>query len=72
MMKTWNTPLYAFWHPIPTIGYEKGRRFHEFRCFKKSCKTTVRCFLDTKDATSTGNLHRHTKKCWGEDVQGGA
>ena len=68
MMTKWNTPIYAFWKPIPTIGYENGCRYHEFRCFKKSCTKTVQRFLDKSDATSTGNLHHHTKKCWGADV----
>jgi hypothetical protein len=68
MMKLWNTPIYAFYHPTPTIGYEKERRYHEFRCFKKSCSKTIRRYLDTRDSTSTGNMHRHTKKCWGTDI----
>jgi hypothetical protein len=28
----------------------------------------VRCYLDTKDAGSTGNLQKHAKACWGEAV----
>ena len=68
MMKSWNTPIYAFYHPTPTIGYENKQRYHEFHCFKKSCHKTVRHYLDTKDSTSTGNMHRHTKKCWGLEV----
>jgi hypothetical protein len=28
----------------------------------------VRRFLDTGDARSTGNLRKHARKCWGEDV----
>ncbi|KJA19580.1 hypothetical protein HYPSUDRAFT_143590, partial [Hypholoma sublateritium FD-334 SS-4] len=68
IMETWNTPIYSFWHPTPSIGYEKNHCYHEFSCFKKSCKVKVRRYLDTKDAASTGNMHRHTKKCWGEDV----
>lgn len=68
MMEKWNTPIYAFWKPIPTIGYENGRRYHEFRCFKKSCSKATKRYLDTSDATSTGNLHRHAKTCWGTEV----
>ncbi|KJA19983.1 hypothetical protein HYPSUDRAFT_143043 [Hypholoma sublateritium FD-334 SS-4] len=68
MMAKWNTPIYAFWTPIPTIGYDDGHRYHEFKCFKKSCSKSVRRFLDKSDATSTGNLHRHTKACWGADI----
>lgn len=68
MMNSWNTPIYAFYYPIPTINYDNQRRYHEFRCFKTSCNKTIRRFLDTTDSNSTGNMHRHTKKCWGEDI----
>jgi hypothetical protein len=64
----WNAPIYAFFHPIPTVGYEKGRRYHEFRCFASGCKKSVRRFLDTKDAGSTGNMHKHARICWGVDT----
>lgn len=64
----WNKPIYAFYRPEPTIGYENGRRYHEFHCFKKSYTRKVRRYLDTGDAGSTGNLHKHAKKCWGEDT----
>lgn len=70
LMEGWNAPIYAFFHPIPTIGYDKGRRFHEFSCFAKSCNRTVRRYLDKKDVGSTSNLHKHAKVCWGvETVQ---
>ena len=67
-MKSWNTPIYAFYRPTPTIDYENKRRYHEFCCFKKSCDKTIRRYLDTRDSTSTGNMHCHTKKCWGMEV----
>ena len=41
---------------------------HKFKCTAQGCKATVRRYLDTKDAGSTGNLHRHTRSCWGADV----
>jgi hypothetical protein len=28
----------------------------------------VRRFLDTGDAKSTGNLRKHAKRCWGEEI----
>ena len=28
----------------------------------------VCCYLDTDDAKSTGNLHKHAKVCWGEET----
>jgi hypothetical protein len=33
-----------------------------------SCKYTARRFLDTKDKSSTGNLIKHIKKCWGDEA----
>lgn len=45
-----------------------GRPAHEFKCGARGCKGTVRRYLDTKDAGSTGNLRRHAKSCWGIDV----
>ena len=53
---------------MPTIEYVGGRRSHVFKCTSKGCKKTVHRFLDKGDAHSTGNLHRHVKMCWGEDV----
>jgi hypothetical protein len=37
----------------------------------KSCKHKsrgVRRFLDKGDAKSTGNMRKHAKRCWGEDI----
>ena len=53
---------------MPTIEYVGGRHSHVFKCTSKGCKKTVHRFLDKGDAHSTGNLHRHMKTCWGEDV----
>jgi hypothetical protein len=32
------------------------------------CKFKARRFLDTKDKASTGNLIKHVKRCWGDEV----
>ena len=64
----WNAPIYAFFHPVPQIGYKDGRRYHEFQCYALKCKATVRRYLDKGDATSTGNLHKHAKRCWGAET----
>ncbi|KAF8961669.1 hypothetical protein BDZ97DRAFT_1759839 [Flammula alnicola] len=68
LKEDWNTPIYAFFHPIPKIGYEKGCCYHEFKCFASGCSKSVRRFLDKKDAKSTSNLHKHAKICWGEET----
>ena len=67
-MEDWNSPIYAFFHPIPAIGYQEGRRYHEFHCFASACRKSVRRYLDKKDAGSTSNLHKHAKICWGSDT----
>ena len=68
MMDEWNSPIYAFFSPVPEIIYVKGHRAHVFRCLAKSCKQSIRRFLDKSDAKSTGNMQQHVKNCWGEDV----
>ncbi|KAG1758311.1 hypothetical protein EDD22DRAFT_784128, partial [Suillus occidentalis] len=64
LMQEWNSQVYAFFHPIPKISEQNGRRAHEFRCQGKGCKATVRHYLDKGDARSTGNLRSY----WGEDI----
>ncbi|KAG1857367.1 hypothetical protein DFJ58DRAFT_659107, partial [Suillus subalutaceus] len=64
----WNSPVYAFYHPIPEIGYHEGHRFHEFKCAATSCKKGVHRYLDKKDAKSTSNMQKHAKICWGEET----
>ncbi|KAI6111131.1 hypothetical protein F5141DRAFT_1188361 [Pisolithus sp. B1] len=41
---------------------------HVFWCTEKGCKKGVRRYLDKSDAWSTGNMCKHVKACWGEDV----
>ena len=57
--------MYAFYQPVPEIGYEDGKHFHSFHCAAQSCKQCIRCYLDKKDGKSTGNLRKHAKSCWG-------
>lgn len=64
-MKEWISPVYAFFEPTPRIVEINGRRAHEFKCGARGCKTTIRQFLDKKDARSTGNMRKHVKSCWG-------
>jgi hypothetical protein len=61
-MKQWNTPVYAFFRPTPTIECIDGRRVHVFECSAKTCTgkgkhgRKVWRYLNTADATSTSNL----------------
>jgi hypothetical protein len=68
MSKTWTSPVYAFFEPTLTINYVNGRRAHVFKCTSRGCKFMARRFLDTGDRSSTGNMGRHIKNCWGEDA----
>lgn len=67
-MESWNSPIYAFFHPVPTIGKEDGHPYHTFHCFAKSCSKSVCRYLDKKDASSTSNLCRHAMSCWGTET----
>ncbi|KAI6100037.1 hypothetical protein EDD16DRAFT_1492225 [Pisolithus croceorrhizus] len=64
----WNSPIYAFLAPEPTIEYIAGHCSQVFWCTAQGCKKGVRRYLDKSDAQSTGNMHKHVKACWGEDV----
>ncbi|TFK80651.1 hypothetical protein K466DRAFT_503539, partial [Polyporus arcularius HHB13444] len=70
LQKGWTSSVYAFYSSDVTIGYEEGCRYHEFKCMGKSCKLKkpIRRFLDKDDVSSTGNLRKHAKKCWGEEA----
>lgn len=73
-MKNWRSPVYAFFKPVPMIRTIKGRRVHTFECLAKCClaKGTdprfVNCYLDTGDITSTSNLRKHARICFGESA----
>ena len=67
----WNSQIYVFFKPTPSIAYIKERRVHVFECAATRCMgkgngRMVRQYLDTGDAKSTSNLRKHAKICWGE------
>ncbi|KAI0757810.1 hypothetical protein C8Q80DRAFT_1061563, partial [Daedaleopsis nitida] len=68
MMEKWDSPIYAFYHSRPRIEYVKGRRVHTFKCAARGCKVQLRRYLDSRDRSSTGNLRRHARSCWGNDA----
>ena len=68
LQKDWTAPVYAFFDPTPIIHIDGDRRTHEFKCSARGCKAKIRRCLNTKDARSTGNMRKHVKKCWGEDI----
>ena len=73
LSKDWNSPIYVFFKPTPSIEYIKECHVHIFECNAKHCKGKgnghmVHRYLDTTNAKLTSNLHKHVKICWGEDV----
>jgi hypothetical protein len=74
LAQTWNSPIYAFFAPLPKISIVNGRQCHEFICSAPVCKgngsdrRVVRRFLDTADKGSTSNLRKHARHCWGDDI----
>jgi len=67
-MKEWSSPVYAFFDPKLQISVIDGQQAQGFKCSAQGCKVTVRWFLDTKDARSTGNMQKHVKICWGAEA----
>ena len=65
MQRIWKAPVYAFFKPNPTIEYVDGRKVHKFRCANTGCHHDVRRYLASADRTSTNNLRKHARKCWG-------
>ncbi|PIL36561.1 hypothetical protein GSI_00250 [Ganoderma sinense ZZ0214-1] len=68
MMAKWDSPIYAFFEPVPEIEYVDDRHSHVFTCSARKCGTRIRRFLDSKDRSSTRNLRRHARSCWGEEA----
>jgi hypothetical protein len=70
-MKRWDAPVYVFFKPVPAIEYFNDCKAHIFECAATSCRQKtkyIHCFLYTGDTSSTSNLHRHVKVCWGEEA----
>ena len=73
-MRHLNTPIYAFFKPMPAIDHIDGHHVHIFSCSAKVCQGKgrhgwqVQHFLNTADATLTSNLRWHAKTCWGDET----
>ncbi|KAF8347659.1 hypothetical protein F5887DRAFT_881515, partial [Amanita rubescens] len=64
----WTLPIYAFYLPIPEIGCDDRRPFHNFICANKGCTKRIWRYLDKRDTKSTGNLKKHAERCWKPEV----
>lgn len=67
MKKKWDSPVYALYEEASVV-YRDGRRGHAFKCRGRGCKATVFRYLDTKDHSSSSNLWRHARLCWGKET----
>jgi len=73
-MRGWNSPVYAFFWPIPRIEEIGSCHCHVFECYSAICKGKghepwlVRHYLDTGDHALTKNLQQHAEVCWGEET----
>ena len=65
-MKDWNSPVYAFFSPVPKIEYINNQQTHAFQCLAKGCKHKVQQYLDKGDKGSMSNMWRHACLCGGE------
>jgi hypothetical protein len=68
LMKTWDSPIYGFYEPIPEIEDVNKCQSHVFQCAAVGCHHKVRHYLNTNDKGSTSNLLNHAKKCWGDEA----
>ncbi|KIK80452.1 hypothetical protein PAXRUDRAFT_765721, partial [Paxillus rubicundulus Ve08.2h10] len=68
LRKEWTSPIYAFFDPTPLIVEINGCHMHDFECTRQGCNKRIQRYLDKRDATSTSNLQKHSKKCWGTEV----
>lgn len=69
MRARWDAPVYVFYAEA-TVAYPPPQRrlAHAFRCEARGCKQTIYRYVGTKDVSSTGNLLRHARSCWGEEA----
>ena len=74
LSQMWNSPIYAFFEPLPKITVINGQQSHEFICSAPICKgngsdkRVVWHFLDKADKGSTSNMRKHAQHCWGNDI----
>ncbi|KAH0834045.1 hypothetical protein J3R83DRAFT_11306, partial [Lanmaoa asiatica] len=64
--KELTSPVYTFFGPDPEICEFDSRCAKIFKCSGHGCKVKICRYLDTKDAHSTLNIHKHAQACWGD------
>ncbi|KAF8547340.1 hypothetical protein OG21DRAFT_1425029 [Imleria badia] len=68
LKKKWSSPIYTLFEATPAIEHIGTCRSHLFQCASRGCKVTIRQYLDTKDAHSTGNMWKYARKCRGDEA----
>ncbi|KAJ7340624.1 hypothetical protein DFH08DRAFT_963494 [Mycena albidolilacea] len=64
----WTSPIYGFFRSDVTIDYTDGRKYHFFQCVARHCKSKengVKRYQDNTDRSSTSNLKKHARQCFG-------
>ncbi len=64
----WHSPVYAFFLPEVTLEVKNQRKCLVFVCAARGCGQELRRYLDTGDKSSSSNLYRHAKACWGKET----
>ncbi|KAI0691878.1 hypothetical protein C8T65DRAFT_536554, partial [Cerioporus squamosus] len=66
----WCSWAYTFFKTDVDVVYVNDHRCLEFTCTAKTCRVgkPVCRYLDTQDAASSGNLFKHDRQCWGDEV----
>jgi hypothetical protein len=65
----WTSPVYGFFRADVTVAYADGRKYHFFPCAARHCKSKdngVRRYQDNQDWSSTSNLKKHARHCFGD------
>ncbi len=68
----WKSPIYGFYDEDIQLVIIDNRKAILFQCAARGCGKTLQRFHDTHDRSSSGNLHKHTRLCWGEEAVGQA
>jgi hypothetical protein len=66
MQQRWRSFVYAFYDTPQIRRGAANRKIITFRCAnKRKCTHEIGRYLDKLDKSSTSNLHKHVRACWG-------
>ncbi|KAJ7366043.1 hypothetical protein DFH08DRAFT_617433, partial [Mycena albidolilacea] len=66
----WTSPIYSFFDDnVETVTDRDGCKYQAFKCkAPRGCKGKSGVYDPHTDRSSTSNLKKHAKQCWGSDV----